>query len=62
MFGQTAGIGETTISSKSNLPRSAIKDNSKNNSKSVEKKIVKVLNFDSQSNDKNNNEIKIKTF
>ena len=62
MFGQTAGIGETTISSKSNLSPTPIKDNSKNNSKSMEKKIVKVLNFDSESNNKNNNKIKVKTF
>jgi ABC-type multidrug transport system ATPase subunit len=61
MFGQTAGVGETTISAKSNIS-TIIKDKVENNSKSKERNIVKVLNFDDESNSKNNNKIKVKTF
>ena len=62
MFGQTAGVGETTISSKSNLSSSPIKNKIENNKKSEEKKIVKVVNFDEENINKNSNKIKIKTF
>ena len=62
MFGQTAGVGETTISSKSNLLSSTIKNKIENNKKSEEKKIVKVVNFDEENINKNSNKIKIKTF
>ena len=62
MFGQTAGVGETTISSKSNLSSSTIKNKIQNNKKSEEKKIVKVVNFDEENINKNSNKIKIKTF
>ena len=62
MFGQTAGVGETTISSKSNLSSLSIQNKSKNNKKSEQKKIVKVVNFEEESMSKNNNKIKIKTF
>ena len=62
MFGQTAGVGETTISSKSNLSSSPIKNKIENNKKSEEKKIVKVVNFDEENIKKNSNKIKIKTF
>jgi len=62
MFGQTAGVGETTISSKSNLSSSTIKNKIENNKKSEEKKIVKVVNFDGENINKNSNKIKIKTF
>ena len=62
MFGQTAGVGETTISSKSNLSSLSIQNKSENNKKSEQKKIVKVVNFEEQSMSKNNNKIKIKTF
>ncbi len=60
MFGQTAGVGETTISSKSNL--SSIKNKNENNKEPEERKIVKVVNFDEENISKNNNKIKIKTF
>jgi len=62
MFGQTAGVGETIISSKSNLSSSSIKNKDENNKKSEERKIVKVINFDEENISKNNNKIKIKTF
>jgi ribose transport system ATP-binding protein len=62
MFGQTAGVGETTISSKSNLSSLSIQNKSENNKKSEQKKIVKVVNFEEESMSKNNNKIKIKTF
>ena len=62
MFGQTAGVGETTISSKSNLLSSPIKNKIENNKKSEEKKIVKVVNFNEENISKNNNKIKIRTF
>ena len=39
-----------------------IKDKVENNPKSKERNIVKVLNFDDESNSKNNNKIKVKTF
>ena len=61
MFGQTAGVGETTISSRSNVS-TKIKDKVENNTKSKERNIVKVVNFDDESNSKNNNKIKVKTF
>ena len=62
MFGQTAGVGETTLSGKSNLTSLSIQNKSDNNTKSEEKKIVKVVNFEDESTSKNNNKIKIKTF
>jgi len=63
MFGQTAGVGETTLSGKSNLSSLSIQNKSDNNNKkSEEKKIVKVVNFEDESTSKNNNKIKIKTF
>ncbi len=62
MFGQTAGVGETTISSKSNLSSSSIKNKDENNKEPEERKIVKVVNFDEENISKNNNKIKIKTF
>ena len=62
MFGQTAGVGETTISSKSNLSSSSIKNKNENNKEPEERKIVKVVNFDEENISKNNNKIKIKTF
>ena len=62
MFGQTAGVGETTISSKSNLLSSPIKNKIENSKKSEEKKIVKVVNFNEENISKNNNKIKIRTF
>ena len=62
MFGQTAGVGETTLSGKSNLSSLSIQNKSDNNTKSEEKKIVKVVNFEDEGTSKNNNKIKIKTF
>ena len=62
MFGQTAGVGDTTISSKSNLSSSPIKNKIENSKKSEEKKIVKIVNFDEENINKNSNKIKIKTF
>ena len=61
MFGQTAGIGETTISAKSNDSK-IIKDKVNNNTKPNEINIVKVVDFEDESNNKNNNKIKVKTF
>ena len=61
MFGQTAGIGETTISSKSNTA-SDVPINRKVINKFPEKKIVKIKDFDRENNDKNKTKIKIKTF
>ena len=62
MFGQTAGVGETTISTKSNLSSLPAQNKFDNNKKSEEKKIVKVVNFEEENMSKNNNKIKIKTF
>ena len=61
MFGQTAGVGETTISAKSNVSK-IIKDKIDNNTKPKERNIVKVVDFEDESNNKNNNKIKVKTF
>ena len=61
MFGQTAGIGETTISKKSNAA-SDVPINKKVINKIPEKKIVKIKDFDRENNDKNKTKIKIKTF
>ena len=62
MFGQTAGIGETSITSKpassSNINISKIVEN-KNN---IEKKIIKVTDFSKNTENKNKNKIKIKEF
>jgi len=62
MFGQTAGIGETTISSKSNSPSSPISNRPVKNNKFPEKKIVKVVDFDKENTDKDKAKIRIKTF
>ena len=61
MFGQTTGVSETTISSKSNLS-SAPTQNKSINSKTNEKKNIKVVNFDNQNMNKDKTKIKIKTF
>jgi len=62
MFGQTAGISETTISSKSNSPSTPILNRSVKNSKIPEKKTVKVVDFDKENIEENKTKIKIKTF
>ncbi len=61
MFGQTAGIGETTISSKSNTPLMPT-PNRKIDNEIPEKKILKVVDFDKENNNENKTKIKIKTF
>jgi ribose transport system ATP-binding protein len=61
MFGQTAGVGETTISAKSNVS-TIIKNKAENKTKPEERKIVKIVNFDDENNNKSNNKIKVKTF
>ncbi len=61
MFGQTAGIGETTISSKSNTPLMPT-PNRKIDNKIPEKKILKVVDFGKENNNENKTKIKIKTF
>ena len=61
MFGQTAGIGETTISSKSNTPLIP-SPNRKIDNEIPEKKILKVVDFDKENNNENKTKIKIKTF
>ena len=61
MFGQTAGVGETTISAKSNVS-TIIKNKAENKTEPEERKIVKIVNFDDENNNKNNDKIKVKTF
>ncbi len=58
MFGQTAGISETTLSNKSNFKSNTDKNKSVIQNKKVNKKIVKVVDFEKE----NKNKIKIKTF
>ena len=61
MFGQTAGIGETKIYSKSNIP-SEVTANRTVINKTPEKKIVKIKDFDKENDKENKTKIKIKTF
>ena len=62
MFGQTAGIGETFISSKPNL-QSTEPSKTINNKIKTNEKIIKVVDFDKQNNSENkDNKIKIKRF
>ena len=61
MFGQTAGIGETKIYSKSNIP-SEVTANRTVINKTPEKKIVKIKDFDKENDKENKKKIKIKTF
>ncbi len=61
MFGQTAGIGETKIYSKSNIP-SEVTANRKVINKTPDKKIVKIKDFDKENDKENKTKIKIKTF
>ena len=62
MFGQTAGVGETTISNKSNLSTSPIQNKSFDDNKIEVKQNIKVVNFDKENIDKDKTKIKIKTF
>ena len=62
MFGQTAGIGETFISSKPNI-QSTEPSKTINNKIKTNEKIIKVVDFDKQNNSENkDNKIKIKRF
>ena len=60
MFGQTAGISETFLSSKSDLKSNTIQNKQISNEKIEQKKIVKIVDFDKEN--KNKTKIKIKTF
>tara|TARA_Y100000590_G_scaffold422150_1_gene526531 strand:- start:698 stop:2449 length:1752 start_codon:yes stop_codon:yes gene_type:complete len=62
MFGQTTGIGETTILSKSNSPSKTVPNRPIKNNKISEKKIVKVVDFNKENTDEKKTKIKIKTF
>jgi ribose transport system ATP-binding protein len=61
MFGQTAGIGQTTISNKSKLSATPSQNKPMDISKVKDKKIIKIENFEKEKTD-NNAKIKIKTF
>ncbi len=58
MFGQTAGISETVLTSKSNYVSTPTENKSVTQDKGINKKIVKVVDFEKE----NKNKIKIKTF
>ncbi len=60
MFGQTAGINETFLSSKSNSNSATTEKKLVTNKKIENKKIVKVVDFEKEN--KNKTKIKIKTF
>ena len=60
MFGQTSGISETFLSSKSNSNLTTTERKSVTNKKIENKKIVKVVDFEKEN--KNKTKIKIKTF
>ena len=62
MFGQTAGISQTTISNKSDLSSSPIQNKSIDTNKIKEKKIIKIENFAKENTNNNKTKIKIKTF
>jgi hypothetical protein len=62
MFGQTAGISQTTISNKSDLSSSPIQNKSIDTNKVKEKKIIKIENFAKENTNNNKTKIKIKTF
>ena len=60
MFGQTAGISETFLSSKSDLNSNTIQNKQIANENIEKKKIVKIVDFEKEN--KNKTKIKIKTF
>jgi len=68
MFGQTAGVETTTLSTTSNSLTPEINNNSEKlirNAKTSNKKIIKVVDFDKENKSENNEltkKIKIKTF
>ena len=61
MFGQTAVIGQSTISNKSKLSATPTQNKPIDISKVKDKKIIKIENFEKEKTD-NNTKIKIKTF
>ena len=62
MFGQTAGIGETKISSLKNTDVNNKQVKFSENKNVAENKIIKVIDFEKDNNNDNNKKIKIKTF
>jgi ABC-type multidrug transport system ATPase subunit len=68
MFGQTAGIGSTSISKSSNTNISGKVNDTNTNLRSADaqdKKIIKIIDFDKEKKSKGNNsdkKIKVKTF
>ena len=62
MFGQTAGISGTKISSSSNQVSNDKIIPVEQNSNNVQKKIVKVVDFEKNEKTQNGKKIKIKTF
>ena len=61
MFGQTAGVGQTTISNKSKLSAISTQNKLMDISKVENKKIIKIENFEKEKTN-NNTKIKIKKF
>ena len=62
MFGQTAGIGETKISSLKNTDINNKQIKFSENKNVAENKIIKVIDFEKDNNNDNSKKIKIKTF
>ena len=62
MFGQTAGIGETKISSLKNTDINNKQVKFTENKNVAENKIIKVIDFEKDNNNDNSKKIKIKTF
>jgi len=62
MFGQTAGIGETKISSLKNTDVNKKQVKFSENKNVAENKIIKVIDFEKDNNNDNSKKIKIKTF
>ena len=62
MFGQTAGIGETKISSLKNTDTNNKQVKFSENKNVAENKIIKVIDFEKDNNNDNSKKIKIKTF
>ena len=68
MFGQTTGIGSTSISKSSNTNISEKANDANHNLRNVDvqdKKIIKIVDFDKEKKSKENNlnkKIKVKTF
>ena len=62
MFGQTAGISETFLSSKSVLNTNNIQNKAITNENIEQKKIVKIVDFEKENKNENKTKIKIKTF